>query len=56
MCSQGGGIPSEIEIEEAGFTPYGTPFGTPMKADENREELRTPMNPEDVVKRLSFLQ
>ncbi len=42
-----------MDAEEAGFTPYGTPFGTPMK-EEGDGETRTPLNPEEVVKRLRF--
>lgn len=43
-----------MDVDEAGFTPYGTPFGTPLKDGQQEAESRTPINPEEVVKKLQF--
>lgn len=45
-----------MEMDELDFTPYGTPFGTPMKQQQQEAaDARTPLNTEEVVKKLDFI-
>ena len=45
-----------MDLSELDFTPYGTPYSTPMKnQQQEEEETRTPLNSEEVVKKLKFV-
>ena len=45
-----------MDLNEWDFTPYGTPYTTPVKnKQEEEEETRTPLNSEEVVKKLKFV-
>lgn len=45
-----------MDLSEWDFTPYGTPYSTPMKnQQQEKEETRTPLNSEEVVKKLKFV-
>ena len=45
-----------MDLNEWDFTPYGTPYSTPVKnQQQEEEETRTPLNSEEVVKKLKFV-
>lgn len=45
-----------VDLNEWDFTPYGTPYSTPMKnQQQEEEETHTPLNSEEVVKKLKFV-
>ena len=53
---QGSAQGLSVDLSEWDFTPYGTPYSTPMKNQhQEEEETRTPLNSEEVVKKLKFV-
>lgn len=53
---QGSAQGLSMDLSEWDFTPYGTPYNTPMKNQpQEEEETRTPLNSEEVVKKLKFV-
>ena len=54
---QGSAQGLSVDLNEWDFTPYGTPYSTPMKNQQQEEEgeTRTPLNSEEVVKKLKFV-